>query len=439
MNGLGLRELYKNVATTFGRQLSAGIIQLVTIAIIARTYGPEGNGVYAIALLLPTTLTALLNLGIAPANVYFLGSGKIATAIAWRSNLRIFVWIAIPGTLLGGMAILAGLFENWFPGVPMHLFMIALFAFPSSFFLTLTSSIFQGLQKFNQLNLIYFAQPFVNLICITFFALIGARDIFWLLISYLFASITTIIIAVYSLMPLLKKTGSNFPGHIRASINYGYKAHLSNILAFVNYKADIFLVNFFIGPAGTGLYVIAVQLVERLWILSQAVSTVLLPRLSQLSNDECKRNTLTPLVSRLVLAITLFGALCLAIVGYPLIIAFFGNDFRDAYIPLLLLLPGIVAGSGARVLANDIAARGRPELNMYTSFIVVTANIIGNIILIPTYGLIGAAIATSAAYTLNFILRLAVHRYFTAVPVLNSIIATRRDFFELRSLLLIRR
>ena len=59
MYGLGLRSLSRDFAATFMRQLGAVLLGLVTAAIIARVYGPEGNGVFAISLLLPNMLSTL--------------------------------------------------------------------------------------------------------------------------------------------------------------------------------------------------------------------------------------------------------------------------------------------------------------------------------------------------------------------------------------------
>ncbi len=45
MTALGLKKLLINVTATLGRQVGTGLIQLVTIAIIARVFGPSGNGI----------------------------------------------------------------------------------------------------------------------------------------------------------------------------------------------------------------------------------------------------------------------------------------------------------------------------------------------------------------------------------------------------------
>ncbi|MEO9811126.1 MULTISPECIES: oligosaccharide flippase family protein [Marinobacter] len=435
MKGLGLRKLANNVLKTLARQIGAGLLQLVTLVLIARIYGPEGNGVYTVALIFPAMLASFLNLGISPANVYYLGAGKVSPSVAWRSSFLIFSAITVLGLFVGSFMIIV-FSEQWFPGVSFPSLWVALLVFPVALLQSIISSFFQGLQNFRKFNSILLLQPFLTLLGIALLMFLGFHEITLLLCAYLLASIVTLIIARFLLQPYLSIT--NYPDFNRYSLtmlNYGYKAHLSNILAFVNYKSDIFLVNMFLGPAGAGIYTIAAQISERLWLLSQAVSTVLLPRLSQLSSDESKRKQLTPLLTRWVLWITCLGGIFLATVAYPLIVWVFGEEFSSAYWALVLLLPGMIAGSASRILANDIAARGRPELNMYTSFIVVVLNIVGNLLLIPLFGLLGAAIATSLAYFINFLMRLITHRYLTEVSILSNILIRRDDIMLIRSLM----
>ena len=80
-------------------------------------------------------------------------------------------------------------------------------------------------------------------------------------------------------------------------------------------------------------------------------------------------------------------------------------------LPILLwLLPGIIAGAGERIYSNCIAAAGKPEWNMHVSFLVVLLNIIFNIVLIPKYGLLGAAWATSAVYLFSAMIKFSLVR-----------------------------
>ncbi len=435
MSGLGLKKLFANMLATLGRQIGSGVIQLVTLAIIARVFGPSGNGAYALALLLPGMLATLLNLGIAPANVYFLGANKVDPKHAWRVTSKISFWIIIAGWLIGALVIIYKS-ASFFPEVPVSMLWLALAFFPLIFVTANISSFFQGLQEFKQFNIVLLLQPILNLAVVSLLVIFGYKNLFYILSSYFFSLVVTQLIAYILLRGLLiERTGPKFDNYAKKLINYGYKAHLSNILAFVNYRADMLLLSFFVGPAAVGVYTVAVSITEKLWLLSSAISTVLLPRLSQLSNDEDKRKLLTPLIARWVFWLTLFASLILVAIGSYVVQLIFGSDFIEAYSAMILLIPGIVVGACSKVLANDIAARGRPELNLATSWVAVIINIIGNIILIPKYGIQGAAAATSFAYLINFVMRLVMHNYFTKIPFYKNFILTLSDFKVLKSFL----
>lgn len=431
MQGIGLRKLANNATSTFGRQVGSGLLQLVTIAIIARVYGPEGNGAYNIALLLPSVLATFLNLGIGPANVYFISSGKVSAATVWAFTFKLFLFLSVIGIAVGAF-ILLQFSEQWFPGVSPELLWLALSIYPLSLLLSFISSIFQGLQQFKAFNIILLAQPAITLIFVVFLATMGGGGITWVLFAHLAGLLITLLAGLYLLRAcLLQENNENNENYSACVFNYGYKAHLGNILAFINYKIDIFLVNFFLSPASAGIYVISVQLCERLWLFSQSISTVLLPRLSELSNDEATRQELTPLITRLTLFATFIAGAVLGAVGLPLISLVFGPQYLDAYILLLILLPGIILFSASRILSNDLAAQGKPELNMYTAFVVAICNIIGNILLIPSYGLVGAALATTFSYIIHLLMTIVIYCNITKVSVLKILLIKSDDLSKL--------
>jgi len=95
----------------------------------------------------------------------------------------------------------------------------------------------------------------------------------------------------------------------------------------------------------------------------------------------------------------------LSVVLYFLLEPVFGDEYQASLEPFLWLLPGVIAGAGARVFSNAIAAIGRPEWNFYVSLLVVSINVLCNLLLIPLLGLVGAAIATTIAYGVNLLIK----------------------------------
>jgi O-antigen/teichoic acid export membrane protein len=412
LSSLGFRKLGINIGQTFGRQLLALLFGVGTAAIIARMLGPAGNGQYAVAMLLPTFLSTLLNLGVSPGNVYYVGSHSIAPWVAARTSVRIWMGLTIVGVAGGAFSII--FYANqWFPGVLPLLLWLALLAFPLGLLQGFLSSLLQGIQDFRRYNLAILVSPAVMFVLVSVFLFCRGGSVATVVIAFVVAQAVNLIITCLLLHPMIstKTAPADAAGYAKQLIQYGYKAHLSNILDFINYRADVFLVNLLINPTAAGIYIIAVAMSQKLWLLSQAASTVILPRLSELHTDENARKQLTPFIARWVLIVTVLIAGLLASISVPLIKVLFGDAYLRAVKPLLFLLPGIVLGSLSRVLANDIDARGRPELNMYPTLIVVIVNVIGNLLLIPSMGIAGAALATTISYSLVCVSRIWIYAW----------------------------
>ena len=82
----------------------------------------------------------------------------------------------------------------------------------------------------------------------------------------------------------------------------------------------------------------------------------------------------------------------------------FSSAFLGAYIPLLVLLPGVVLLGSCKVLANDIGGRGFPHYNSINSGLSFVATVIFDLLLIPKMGVVGAALASTLSYILGFVL-----------------------------------
>jgi O-antigen/teichoic acid export membrane protein len=401
----GVSTLRRNIGLTLARQLLAACAQLLLVVLIARELGPEGNGHYAIAILIPTMLANFLNLGIGPATVYYLSRNDCDIHQAIAGNLRLAIIISSIGVVCT-LPVLCFWSHEIFPGVSQKLLYLGLASFPLTLLLAYLNTILQGLEDFKAFNLTILLPPYMNLIGVVI-------ALYWLqlgvpgaVVAYLTGQLVGLVI-VFRLLgqkrtsnPVAREAPPIYE-YASRTLGYGWKAHLSNILAFVNYRADIFLVNFFLTPAATGIYVIAVQIAEKLWILSQAASTVLFPRLSSMYQNPKARLALTNKGFWVVSAITAAASIALAVSLWWLIRPVFGEEYVEALPAFLWLLPGIIAGSGSRIYANCIAAAGRPEWNMYSAVAVVIINVLGNIILVPEYGIVGAAWATSVAYCSN--------------------------------------
>ena len=393
----GLHGIVRNTGLTIGRWFLSVLLGLVLTVIVARLLGPEGNGLYHMAVWLPSLLNLLLGLGVGQANVYFVARGLSGPRTMLYSSLVIWAGLGIGGMALAAVVVWsAG--EKLFPGVESTLLVWGLLAYPAALLSNYLRGILQGLEDFRGYNSILLVAPIINL-CVVLILLLGFRmGVYAAVAAYTLghiASVTAALIILRSKRLAVRAADASVPFSIRMSISYGSKVYLSNVLAFLNYRIDIFLLNLFTNPAAVGIYAVSVQITERGWFLSQGVSAVLLPRIAAMYDDDEVRRRLTPLVVRWVLVFSVLLCLIIGLASPIVVPLLFGKAFAGAITPIIILLPGVVFLSASKILANDVAARGRPELNMITAGAAMLINVTVNLVAIPKWGILGAAAATS--------------------------------------------
>jgi len=177
---------------------------------------------------------------------------------------------------------------------------------------------------------------------------------------------------------------------------------------------DMFFVNYFLGPAGVGIYSVSVGIAELLWYFPNAVGFIIFPKAASTRAEVM--NLFIPRVFRIVLGLTVLGAVGLVFLGRQLIHLVFSSSFSSAYLPLVALLPGVVLLGGAKILSNDITGRGYPQYNSINSGVAAILTVILDLVLIPSYGVLGAALASSIAYGIIFVIALWFHRVVSQRP-----------------------
>ena len=171
-------------------------------------------------------------------------------------------------------------------------------------------------------------------------------------------------------------------------------------VAMALYSVDVVLVRHFAGDQQTGLYAAAVQWSEFVWFVPIAIEGVMLQTTARLWTEN-RVEEITQLVSRLVRYVALTTAFLLIFVlvfSEHIVTLYFGPEFREAAVPLQLLVPGAFAFSLARVIRPVIQARGWVMTLLKIVVAATAVNIALNVVLVPLWGAIGASIATSLSF-----------------------------------------
>lgn len=431
--GLQLNILARDSLLNILRQGFSIILGIVTSALLARGLGVLGRGQYALIILLPTFIVTFFNAGVGSATVYYVALNKYDKHRALQSNIALFIWVSL-ASMLAGLIIVIFFADIFFSRVSQSLLFFSLLSIPTRILIIYIQSIFQGLQDFKSYNLLSIAPQFLSLFFTVLFLQILHLGVWGAILANIASFFLTALFLFFLVDKILKpqhKSWNNYllpdKKYTRDIFNFGLKSHFSNIVGFLNYRSDILLVNFFVGASAVGIYGVSVGIAENLWILSRSIASVIFPKVASLKNEPNKRNTITPLIARHVFIFSLLISIIIAIFSKWIILLLYGKEFQPSSITLLWLLPGIVMASVSRILANDIAGRGKPKINLVHSLIILGVNIIANIILLPKIGVRGASVATSISYSLLAIIKTGTYSKLTGVRGYSIWFPTKDD------------
>ena len=375
--------------------------------VIARSLGPEGRGLYSLFFLVVSLTASMASLGIGLGNIYFLGKGKYDRRIL-LGNSHLLA-LAATALLVLGMVVYGLAFE---PRAFVHGASYWLYAPVAAlvlYFIIMTTFL-QGDSRFTAMNALTLFQTLLLTVAAAGLLYTDRLTIFSLLLAGVasLAAADLLGLALVGLRHL--DLGAIFRPNwaaMRDQIAFGIKGQVADIAQLFNYRLDAFLVAAFVGTVQVGHYAVAVGLSEAIWWLSNAVSAVLLPRLTRAGEREAA--ALTAVLCRNTILISAAGAAVLALLASLVVKGVFGQAFAPAVEPIYWLLPGVVALSGNKVIASYIFSRGRVMLNTYDAFIALAATLAFDLLLIPRFGVPGAAMASSIAYGTSLVV--AVYWY----------------------------
>jgi len=432
-----MNSISKNSTITFSSQILNFILALISSIILARVLGPKGKGIYALIVLIPKTMLKLGTLGIEAANVYFTGSKKYKVKDIVSNSLLCSILFGFILILLFYVISQHSVFKNFLNSNQLNSFYVWLMIFtvPFSLLSGYLRNVFLGKEDIITYNKINILQNALQLAAVFTLLLILRLDLFGAISTYIFTNICMFLLVVFFIVKNGIKIYFTYNAKLfKNMLNYGIKAYFANLAQFLNYRLDMFLIAIFLTPVEVGYYSIAVGIAEKLWMLPGAIATVLFPRISSIM--DIKANNLTSKIARNTFFIIFIFALLLAGITKPLIKVLFGFAFLSSAMPLLILLPGIVALSLSKILTADLAGRGKPQFAAYSSFVSLAVNIPLNLLLIPKWGISGAAFASTIAY---IIATLIVFISFTKVsgkPWIEVLFIRKEDFQDYKRIIL---
>jgi O-antigen/teichoic acid export membrane protein len=380
------------------------VAYLVSGVVSARALGPDGRGV-AVALVTVAQLAGFLfAMGVARSLSYFIarrpadGPALLTTWVLMLLPLSALA-TAITELLLptifatdGSDAIAIG---RWF------LFTIVLIVG-----LELIYGLLLGIEDFVVYNALRLAQPALIAVC---FVVLWPLDALTVESALIVSTAATALVLAIGLGRGLARIGAG-PPNLRMGLRtlwYGVRGQGATVAANVNARLDVAMLPAFVIPASVGLYSVATNVSLIVYQLSNVFAGLVVPAAAR-DPERSPAKVVGSLWGSLAVAGAL--ALVLALFARPLLGVVYGDKFRDAAEPLLLLLPGAVLFAGSSILAAGVYAAGRPFTATLAQVIGMVVTIVGLLVFLRAGGITAAALVSTASYAIVFVATLVAYK-----------------------------
>ena len=391
------------LALTMGTNIIIAGLSLVSGVSVARFLGPDGRGEFAAMQSWPTILAILSSLGVADALVFYSAKNPNQAGRWLTTAMSIALVASIPFALFG-YALMPLALDAQTPdtiqAARVYLWIVPLYA--------ITAMMAHPLRGKNDLvawNIVRSLPPLAWIVVIGVCYLSGFTTAAFFAQGYLLAFA---LLAIPTGIIVKRRVGNSFLpslSNVAPLLKYGFPVLLNTIPATFNIRlAQLWLANAST-PQSLGLYAVALAWSSAVAPITNALPSVLLPRIAGTSSGvERSRFIGQGMRIGIVLAVLFsFGVAVSTPIAVPLL---FGENFKPAIVPAIILsfasgLTGLV-----QLLESAELGLGEPRIVLIAEVIGLATNLVLLSILLISLELVGASLAAlfSSIIVLGFLI-----------------------------------
>lgn len=397
------------------------VTSLLTGPLLARVLGPTGRGQIA-AVMAPVFVAMwIASMAVPDAATYVIArlrAPPLRTARTASALMVVYGLIAAAVLYAAAPIILR---ES--PEV-VALFRIVVWTLPAMMIASILERTAQGARRYRLSNLSRVVSAVGRLLLLVVLAVtahLTVSSAVWTQI----ATVTVLPITVL-LVPLVR--GAAGAEHrqptrlMRRLAVFGFLGWGGMFSQLVNYRLDQALLPAFVDSEQIGYYVVAASLTQVPIMIMTVLKNVLLAETSH-RNDLL----LVARVSRLMIFCTALSAAVGVAAAPALITVLFGREFAPSIALSQIILVGTVPFVGDQMLAAGLLSAGRPGRRSTGQIVAAIITVVGLFVLLPRIGILGAALTSLTAYTVNFLVTLALYSREVRVPARQSLLVSRED------------
>ena len=400
------------------KKVNTIIFGMIANIFLNRALGPALKGEYATILNTISTLVNILYLGIS--TIY---PSYVRRREKW-TDATFFGLVIAQGLLYAAISVIVGaVTRSWamlLYGMSVTCAVVAM--------QMLQMSIINDFRRGTIANIIAVT---TNALFLFLMWLSGIKDVNLAISIYLIKELSVIIFSLSIIRKSLKLKDVDMR-QWKKIILTGIVPMVTNLLIFLNYKVDVLILGGLrVENYQIGLYATALAFAEYGWIVSDVFKDVLIKKTSV--TDDVDSISLCLRISSSALLV--IGVVLLFLSRWILTLLY-GEDFGEGWLVTDILFIGVFSMSYCKLLIPLYLANGRWKFYFWVLFSAAAINVVTNFILIPIWGIYGAAITSIVSYTFaGAVFTIAFMREYK-VSLGRILVIRKADILRLKSILL---
>lgn len=373
----------------------------ITHIYIGRFLGPADYGMFGIIISIMTLNNILFMTGIPQASSKFIAmNGNINKIMKTSINLQIIFSIIVFGIYFLSAQIIADILGD--PELSKYI-RISAFTIPIYAMFSIYGGFLNGFRLYGRQASITIIHSIVKVTTVIALILLGFA-IYGAIIGYILGALAGTIIGWFFVRDIKKNIGNNTDFSVRKIIDFSLLITIFSFSLLFLVNIDLFLVKRFLDNTQTGYYTASSTLSKLPYYMLTGLGMTLFPAISKFSNDKIQVIKYIKESMRYMILILFPITFIISGSSKLLIELIYSNIYVEASYSLEILIFGLAAFTISNILMMIINAYGRPVIPVVITITLIPMIIGLNWILIPIYGLKGAAIATTITGLFGLIL-----------------------------------
>jgi O-antigen/teichoic acid export membrane protein len=253
-------------------------------------------------------------------------------------------------------------------------------------------------EQIKMYNLLLFLQAFTLLsVLYVLVHLSGQKMVESYITALYFAYSLPLLLSSLALSRLLKAEDDIRDFDFKLIISKGITNQLGNLAHTLSNRFNYYIIG---ASAWLGVYANSTSLVESIWLISGSAAPMVLSHMAN-SGEKDKNSRLVLFIAKICFLLSLFCVFILYFLPNELFVFILGQDFTETKSLMLYLSPGILAISFSTIISHYFSGLGQQKIQLLANSAGLLCTLLLSVYLIGNYGLKGACLTASIAYTVQ--------------------------------------